>query len=71
MTVGLLFPPATTFTSQLYEQQGGSLGILTASGTVAGLANPAVGGIVGTRYGWRPAMVVDAVVALPMLLATI
>ena len=67
---GLFFPPATTLVSRLYEERGGPLGILTASGAIAGIVYPAVGGIVGTQFGWRPTMALCAIITVPVLFAT-
>ena len=57
---GLFFAPASALVSRLYPDQGRALGILTASGAVAGIVFPAVGGVVGTRLGWRVALAVGA-----------
>jgi MFS family permease len=68
---GLFFPPASALVSRLYENQGGALGVLTASGAVGGVLFPLVGGIVGVRFGWRVAVVVGAAATFAVLLATI
>jgi MFS family permease len=66
---GLFFAPATSLLSRLYgdgEGRGGALGTLTAGGAVAGAAFPAVGGLVAASYGWRPALAVGGLVAVPL-----
>lgn len=54
---GFIFAPAPALVSRLYSNQGSALGILTAIGAVADIVFPAVGGVVGTRLGWRVALV--------------
>lgn len=68
---GLFFAPAAALLSRLFDERGGPLSALTASGAVAGVAYPAVGGVVGMRAGWRPAVALGAVVALPVFLGTV
>jgi MFS family permease len=67
---GLFFAPASSLLSRLFAERGSALGALTAAGAVAGVVFPAVGGLVGARFGWRPAVALGAVVALPVALAT-
>jgi len=64
---GFFFAPASALVSRLYSNQGSALGILTASGAVAGIVFPAVGGVVGTRLGWRVTLAVGATVAVVVL----
>ncbi len=68
---GLFFAPASALVSRLYEQQGRALGVLTASGAVAGVLFPAAGGFLGVRFGWRPAVGAGAAVAAVVLVATL
>jgi len=67
---GLFFAPASSLLSRLFRGHGGALGALTAGGAVAGVVFPAAASIVGVRAGWRPAVALGAVVALPTLAAT-
>lgn len=68
---GLFFSPASSLVSRLYTNQGAALSVLTASGGVAGVLYPLVGGFVGVRFGWRVALGLGAVVTLAVLLATV
>lgn len=68
---GLFFAPASALVSRLYDQQGRALGVLTASGAVAGVLFPAAGGFLGVRFGWRPAVGVGAAVAAVALVGTL
>jgi MFS family permease len=68
---GLFFSPASSLLSRTFEAKGSALGALTAGGALAGVAYPAVGGYLGATYGWRVAVGLGAVVALPMLLGTV
>jgi predicted MFS family arabinose efflux permease len=70
MGAGLYFAPASTLATRLYDAQGEALGVLTASGAVAGVVFPAVGGVVGVRYGWRIAVGLGAATALGALALT-
>lgn len=68
---GLFFSPASSLLSRTFENSGSALGALTAGGALAGVAYPAVGGFVGETYGWRVAVGLGAVVAVPALLGTV
>jgi predicted MFS family arabinose efflux permease len=68
---GLFFSPAIALVSRLYEEHGGALGTVTASGAIAGVVYPVAGSYVATRFGWRVAVGIGAVVALPVLLTTL
>jgi len=68
---GLFFAPASALLSRLFEDRGGALGALTAAGAVAGVAFPAAGSLVGVRVGWRPAVALGLVVAVPVVVATL
>ena len=68
---GLFFSPASALLSRLFEEQGGPLGTLTAVGALAGVIFPAVGGFVGEEYGWRTAVLLSNVVAVPVLIGTL
>lgn len=68
---GLLFAPASSLLSRLYDARGRALGVLTAAGAVAGVVYPAVGGFVGVRTDWRVAVGLGGVVAVPVFVATV
>ncbi len=68
---GLFFAPASSLLSRLFEEQGGPLGTLTAVGALAGVIYPAAGGFVGEEYGWRTAVLLANVVAVPVLVGTV
>jgi MFS family permease len=64
---GLYFASAANLLSKLFANRGQAIGFTTAAGSVAGLVAPVVGAYVATRYGWRPAGLLGAVLALPLL----
>lgn len=66
---GLYFSAATTFVAGLFENTGWALGLHSAGGPLAGLVAPLLATAVAARYGWRPALLVGAAVAAPVLLA--
>ncbi|MDX1747488.1 MAG: MFS transporter, partial [Halobacteriales archaeon] len=66
---GLYFSAATTFVAGLFENTGWALGIHSAGGPLAGLVAPLLGTVVAARFGWRPALLVGAAVAGPVLVA--
>jgi MFS family permease len=68
---GVFFTPASSLVSRLFPNQGRALGTVTAAGSVAGIVFPAVGGVVGTRMGWRVALGVGATTTLVALLGTV
>lgn len=68
---GLFFSPGSSLLSRVYDEHGGALSALTAGGALAGVVFPAGAGLVGVRYGWRVAVAAAALVALPVVLATL
>jgi len=68
---GLFFSPGSSLLSRVYDDHGGALSALTAGGAVAGVIFPASAGLIGVRYGWRVAVAAAALVALPVVLATL
>lgn len=62
---GLHYSVATTFLARHFEQVGRAIGVHVSGGPIAGLATPVVAAAVGTRYGWRAAMLLGAAVAVP------
>jgi len=68
---GLFFSPGSSLLSRVYDEHGGALSALTAGGALAGVVFPAGAGIVGVEYGWRVAVAAAALVAFPVVLATL
>ncbi|MFB6113604.1 MAG: MFS transporter [Halodesulfurarchaeum sp.] len=66
---GLYFAPATTLISRVFEEQGGAIGALTATGAAAGIVFPAGGSLLGARLGWRPVLWLASGITLLFLLA--
>ena len=63
---GLYFVVATSMLVKSFRQRGQVLGIHSAAGPTAGLVAPALAAYVGVRYGWRSAMLLGAVLSLPV-----
>lgn len=55
---GLYVPAAVTLLDRLFEKTGQALGTHLAGGSVAGVVVPVVASVVGSRYGWRSAVLV-------------
>ncbi|MFB6266652.1 MAG: MFS transporter [Halodesulfurarchaeum sp.] len=66
---GLYFAPATALISRSYEERGGPIGMLTATGAAAGVVFPAAGSLLGASIGWRPVLWIAGGVTLLFLLA--
>ncbi|MFA9517071.1 MFS transporter [Halopenitus sp. H-Gu1] len=63
---GLHYSTATTLLSRTYDNIGTAIGIHTIGAPAGGLIAPAVAAWIGTRYGWRPAVAIGAVIAIPV-----
>lgn len=63
---GLHYTVATTFLAKHFEQVGKAIGVHVAGGPLAGLIAPVAAVAVGVRYGWRSAMVLGALAAIPV-----
>ncbi len=63
---GLHYTVATSFLARHFDRVGRAIGIHVTGGPVAGLVAPVAAAAVGVRYGWRPALLLGAVVALPV-----
>lgn len=63
---GLHYTVATTFLTDQFDDVGRAVGIHVAGGPVAGLLAPPMAAAVGVRFGWRSAMALSALVALPV-----
>jgi len=63
---GLHYSPATTLLTRTLPNTGSAIGIHGAGAPIAGLLAPTLAGIVGARYGWRPAVAIGALAAAPV-----
>ena len=63
---GLHYSVATSFLARHFENVGRAIGIHVAGGPLAGLVAPVAAAAVGVRYGWRPALLLGAAVAVPV-----
>lgn len=63
---GLHYSTATTLLSRTYDNIGTAIGIHTIGAPVGGLIAPTAAAWIGTRYGWRPAVAIGALVSLPV-----
>lgn len=62
---GLHYSVATSLLTKKFENIGRAIGIHGAGGPIAGLAAPAAAAYVGAAYGWRFAIALGALAALP------
>lgn len=62
---GLYFSVGSSLLTKLFPNTGGALGVHASGGLLSGLLMPVAAGFIGVRYGWRPAIVIGAVLALP------
>lgn len=63
---GLHYSVATTFLARHFSQVGRAIGIHVTGGPLAGLIAPVAAAAVGTRYGWRSALLLGALTAVPV-----
>lgn len=68
-TAGLHYSVATTFLTRQFENIGRAIGVHVAGGPLAGLLAPPAAALVGARYGWRAAIALGVVVAVPVFAA--
>lgn len=66
--VGLHYSVATTLLSRSYSDVGTAIGIHSAGAPIAGLLAPVAAAYAGTVFGWRVAIALGAVVAVPTFL---
>lgn len=66
---GLPYSATTSLLSKHFDDIGRAIGIYIAGGPFAGVVVPIVATSLGSRFGWRVAMLVAAVLAGPTLLA--
>lgn len=69
VAAGLHYSVATALLSRQFDRVGRAIGIHVAGGPLAGLIAPVVAAAVAARYGWRAALALGAVAALPTLAA--
>jgi len=62
---GLHYSVATTLLSRVYENTGTAIGVHTTGAPVAGLLAPVAAAYAGTLFGWRYAVALGAVAAVP------
>lgn len=60
---GLFFPVATGLLTDLFENTGGAVGLMTAGGAFSGLVAPVAAAWLAVHYGWRTALLSIVVVA--------
>jgi MFS family permease len=66
---GLHYSVATTLLATEFEDVGSAVGVHVAGGPLAGLVAPVAATAVAVRFGWRGAVALGGVVALPVFLA--
>lgn len=65
---GLHHTVATTLLTRTYDDFGTAIGVHNSGAPIAGLVTPPIVAWIGVRYGWRPAIAVGAVIAIPVFL---
>lgn len=65
---GLHYSAATSLLTRTFRQTGTAIGIHSAGAPLAGIAIPVAAGAVGALFGWRYAVAIGAIVALPTAL---
>ncbi|MFC6988463.1 MFS transporter [Haloplanus sp. GCM10025708] len=63
---GLHYSVATTLLTREFDDIGRAIGVHVAGGPIAGLVAPIAVTAVAARYGWRSALALGAVVAVPV-----
>ncbi|SDK61411.1 MFS transporter [Natronorubrum texcoconense] len=63
---GLHYTVASTLLSRTYDDTGTAIGIHSLGAPAAGLIAPVAAAWVGVRYGWRPAVALVVLCALPI-----
>ncbi len=66
---GLHYSVATTLLARYFDDIGWAIGIHVSGGPLAGLLAPIAAAVVASRYGWRPAIGLGVVVAVPVFVA--
>ncbi|NUB90311.1 MFS transporter [Haloterrigena sp. SYSU A121-1] len=65
---GLHYSVATSLLTRTYDEIGAAIGVHNSGGPLAGLVVPPLAAWIGVRYGWRAAIAVGTVVAVPIFL---
>ena len=65
---GLHYTVATTYLASLFDNIGRAIGFHVAGGPIAGLLTPVAVAAVAAQYGWRAAMLLGTVLAIPIYL---
>ncbi|MCU4972026.1 MFS transporter [Halobacteria archaeon AArc-m2/3/4] len=63
---GLHYSVATALLTRIYDDIGTAIGLHNAGAPIAGLVTPIAVAQIAAVYGWRPAVAVAAVLALPL-----
>ena len=63
---GLVYSAAASLVTKQAEGTGRAIGVYIAGGPIAGLAAPPIAAAVGTRFGWRVALALGAIAAVPV-----
>lgn len=65
---GLHYSVATTLLTRVFPDTGLAIGVHSTGAPIAGLVAPVAAAAVGAQFGWRPAIALGAIAALPALL---
>ena len=63
---GLHYTVASTLLSRTYDDTGTAIGVHSLGAPAAGLIAPIVAAWIGVRYGWRPAVALVVLIAVPV-----
>ncbi len=63
---GLHYTVATTLLSRTYDDIGTAIGVHNGGAPLAGLLAPVLAAWIGTTYGWRPAVAIGTLFAVPI-----
>lgn len=63
---GLHYTVASTLLSRTYDDVGTAIGFHSLGAPAAGLAAPIASAWIGVRYGWRPAVALVVLIAIPV-----
>ncbi|MFW5918139.1 MAG: MFS transporter [Haloferacaceae archaeon] len=66
---GLHFSVATTLLTKSFRNTGTAIGLHNSGAPLAGLLAPVAAAYVGAQFGWRPAIALGVLVALPVFAA--
>lgn len=65
IAAGLHYTAATTLLSRTFDDMGTAIGLHSLGAPAAGLIAPTAAAWIGTRHGWRPAIALVALIAVP------